>query len=355
MKSVPELLRSPDFYPMKMDFDNGMVSFVPMSRAAYKASSFLDGRTQPASSERYDIPAADLLLAGAELPPAPNRLHYIFHAAFCCSTLLARYLELIPPCFVLKEPLFLTQMAVVRPRAIEAHSAWSGVSIGVSINDGALEPAEWTRLLDLCARLLGRGYAPEDIVAIKVNDICNSLGELLLARDAACKGVFVTIGLKDFLLVLLKSADRRQWLRGRLLKAQKDAAIIPELAPFDPARMSEAEGGAYLWALNEALRARLCSMFKSRVLTLAGEQISDAPAGAVGAVASHFGLSDSGGWPKDIFRGATAATYAKDPSRAYDARSRRKELKTLQKQIGAEADRGVEWAAKHRVLFGGRP
>lgn len=330
-----------------MDFDKGTISFVPMSRATYKASSFLDGRTQPAGQERYDIPAADLLLAAAELAPAPNRVHYIFHAAFCCSTLLARYLELIPPCFVLKEPLFLTQMAVVRPRAIKTHSLWS--------NEGALDPAEWTPLLDLCARLLGRGYAPDDIVAIKGNDICNSLGELLLARDAASKAVFVTIGLKDFLLVLLKSPDRRQWLRGRLLKAQKDAAIIPELAGFDPAQMSDAEGGAYLWALNEALRARLCRLGQSRVLTLPGEEISDAPAGAVRAVANHFGLSSSEGWPKDIFCGATTARYAKDPSRPYDAGSRRKELKILQKQIGAEADRGVEWAAKQRVLFGGRP
>jgi hypothetical protein len=342
MKSPEELLRSPDFYPLKIDFDNGIVSFVPMSRATYKASSFLDGRTQPAGPERFDIPAADLLLAAADFPPAPNQVHYIFHAAFCCSTLLARYLELVPPCFVLKEPLFLTQMAVVRPRAIAAH------------NDGALDPAEWTCLFDLSVRLLGRGYAPKDIVAIKVNDICNSLGEWLLARDAATKAVFVTIGLKDFLLVLLKSPDRRQWLRGRLLKAQKDAATVPELAGFDSAQMSDVEGGAYLWALNEALRARLCTLGQSRVLTIQGEAIADAPAGVVRAVANHFGLPMSDGLPKDIFCGATAARYAKDPSRAYDAGSRRKELKTLQKQIGAEADRGVEWAAKYKVLFGGR-
>lgn len=342
-KSALELFRSPDFYPLKMDFDRGLLGFLPMSRAAYKASSFLDGRTQAANPERYDALVADLLLAGAELPTAPNRVHYIFHAAFCCSTLLARYLELIPPCFVLKEPLFLTQMAIVRPRAMEAH------------NEGALEPAEWTRQFDLCIRLLGRGYATDDIVAIKVNDICNSLGEILLARDPASKAVFVTIGLKDFLLVLLKDPDRRQWLRGRLIRARNDSGVVPELAEFDPTRMSDAEGGAYLWALNEALRARLCAAGQSRVLTLPGEEIADAPAGAVRSVAIHFGLPVSQGLPKNIFSDATAARHAKDPSRTYDARSRRKELKTLQKQIGAEADRGVEWAAKHRVLFGGRP
>jgi hypothetical protein len=344
-KSAKELLRSPDFYPLKMDFDTGILSFLPMSRATYRASSFLDGRTQPAGPERYDIPTADLL-ADAALPTSPNRVHYIFHAAFCCSTLLARYLELVPPCFVLKEPLFLTQMAVVRPRAIE---------VLPPTNDGAIPPAEWTPLFELCARLLRRGYAAEDIVAIKVNDICNSLGEMLLTRDPASKAVFVTIGLKEFLLVLLKSTDRRQWLRGRLLKAQKDAAIVPELAGFDPAQLSDAEGGAYLWALNEALRERLCAAGQSRILTLPGEQIADAPEGAVRAVATHFGLSVGQSLPKNIFSDATAAKHAKDPSRTYDARSRRKELKTLQKQIGVEADRGVEWAAKHRVLFGGRP
>ena len=325
-----------------MDFDNGLLSFVPMSPDTYKSSSFLDGRTQAAGPDRYDVPAADILGAAANAPAA-NRAHYIFHAAFCCSTLLARYLELIPPCFVLKEPLFLTQMAVVRPRAIAAH------------NDGALEPAEWTPLFDLCARLLGRGFTPADVVAIKVNDICNSLGEMLLARDPATKAVFVTIGLREFLLVLLKGPERRQWLRGRLVKARKDAAIIPELAVFDPLPMSDAEGGAFLWALNEALRSRLCAMFPLRLLTVPGEEIAESPAKAVRAVADHFGLPVSQGLPKSVFSDATAAQHAKDPSRSYDARSRRKELKALNKQIGAEADQGVSWATRNRVLFGGRP
>ncbi len=166
-----------------------------------------------------------------------------------------------------------------------------------------LEPAEWARLFNLCTRLLARGYTAEDIIAIKVNDICNSLGEMLLARNSGSKAVFVTIGLKDFLLVLLKSPERRQWLRGRLVKAQRDAAIVPGLAGFDPAQMSDAEGGAYLWALNEALRARLCSLNPSRVLTLPGEEISDAPAVAVMAVANHFGLPVSRGLPKEHLLG----------------------------------------------------
>jgi hypothetical protein len=46
--------------------------------------------------------------------------------------------------------------------------------------------------------------------------------------------------------------------------------------------------------------------------------------------------------------------HGKDKSGAYNARSRRKELKALEKQIGREADRGVEWAITNRVLFGGR-
>jgi hypothetical protein len=112
---------------------------------------------------------------------------------------------------------------------------------------------------------------------------------------------------------------------------------------LDAAQMSDAE------------RAAHSSLGRSPGLTLAGEEISDAPAGAVRAVADHFGLRVRQGLPKNIFCDATVARHAKDQSLAYDARSRHQELKTSQKQIGAEADRGVEWAAKHWVLFGGRP
>jgi hypothetical protein len=111
---------------------------------------------------------------------------------------------------------------------------------------------------------------------------------------------------------------------------------------LDAAQMSDAERGAYN------------SLGRSPVLTLAGKEISDAPAGAVRAVADHFGLRVRQGLPKNICD-ATVARHAKDPSLAYDARSRHQELKTSQKQIGAEADRGVERAARHRVPFGGRP
>ena len=57
---------------------------------------------------------------------------------------------------------------------------------------------------------------------------------------------------------------------------------------------------------------------------------------------------------KNILSDGTSTRHAKDTSRSYDARSRLKELKGLQKQIGREADRGVEWAINNRVLFGGR-
>jgi hypothetical protein len=214
--------------------------------------------------------------------------------------------------------------------------------------------AEWDRFLDLSIRLLNRRYAPEEIVVTKTNDLCNSLGEILLARDRASKAVFLTIGLKEFLLVVLKAPDRRQWLHARLRRAVKDAAMIPELAGFDPSAMTDAEGGAWLWALNEALRARLCLPDPRRVLTLPGESVADAPAEAVRAAAAHFGLPVSSGLPKNIFSDGTAARHAKDSSRSYDARSRRKELKALEKQIGREADGGVKWAIDNRVLFGGR-
>jgi hypothetical protein len=64
----------------------GFLSIKNGFRQRHNLLVVLDGRIQPASPKRYDIPTA-------EIPPALNPVHYIFHAAFCCSMLLARYLE----------------------------------------------------------------------------------------------------------------------------------------------------------------------------------------------------------------------------------------------------------------------
>ncbi len=93
------------------------------------------------SGEEYSIQADDLFGLQAT---ARNRTCYVLHSAFCCSTLPARYLQLIPLCFVLKEPRLLTDMAMAMPAPVA--DCKGDTPIGGEWSD-------WTRLLDLSVNL----------------------------------------------------------------------------------------------------------------------------------------------------------------------------------------------------------
>ena len=103
-----DLLSSPELYPTSIDFDRRTVVCVRMTPDTYRDSVFLDNRTKYRGTEvRFRLD--DVIFAARQVPP--KRVHYILNTAYCCSTLLARCFELIPTCFVLKEPRALVQIA----------------------------------------------------------------------------------------------------------------------------------------------------------------------------------------------------------------------------------------------------
>jgi hypothetical protein len=338
--SWEHLLSSPDLYPLELDFRARRITFAPMSRAAYQASSFLDFRILACTSERVNLPLSEVLpLLLLRERPALRPVRFIFHTAYCCSTLLARYLEVLPSCFVLKEPQTLTQLA-----ALEAFMRNTATVVH--------DPSDLGRMLELCMMLLGRTYNAEEVVIIKTSDACNAFAKTLLGRDFRSRAIFVTTSLTEFLLSVLKSPERRRWLRARLIAAVRDAAAIPKLRGFVPSRMSDAIGGAYLWLLNQELRMRLCDGAGERVLVATADQISDTPELAVCAATEHLILPHSCTSIKEILSGPASMQYSKDQSKSYSAELRRRELAALGKQFGAEVATGIEWAVQHSPSAG---
>ena len=76
---------SPDRYLYEFAGDDAVI--VPMDRAAYRRSIFLDARISPASE------AAEMVPVSALAAPAGPGPAWIFHVAHCGSTLLARALD----------------------------------------------------------------------------------------------------------------------------------------------------------------------------------------------------------------------------------------------------------------------
>ncbi len=323
MNHLSKLYASPELYPIGIDFRRESVKFVRMSRDAYRDSVFLDARTRRLGNESYEIRLDDLLFAAEGKPALAQAVHYILHPTFCCSTLLARYFELLSCCFVLKEPVVLTQLALT-PRST----------------------LRWNEAFMLCTRLLTRTYDPNQFVVIKPHEPCNVLAEALLEQNKAATITFLTTPLRDFLLAILKEQDRRRWVQRRLVKAQDSVAAVSALANVNICNLSDAQAAAFLWLVNGFLcRALSRGRYGSRVLVLDGGRIADFPAESLRAVSSRFGLSLSDEQLQRMLNHPSVHKYSKDLSRSYDASARREERARLENSWGTDADAGVQFAA----------
>jgi hypothetical protein len=299
-----------------------------MSPETYRDSVSLNSRVRGLGKDVFEIRLEDLHLALENRPLTELRVHFILNTAYCCSTLLSRYFELIPGCFVLKEPGSLGQLALVKDRSVPI----------------------WRESFDLLIRLLARTFHPGDLVVVKPADTCNRIGSELLECSPHATITFLMTPLRQFLLSVLKFEFRRQRMRRRLYAAAVDVANCGILSSVAHNSLTDAETIAFLWLANWFIYQRLSSgPHSSRVLFANGERLSDAPEEVLAAVTSACGLHLEPERLRELVSHPIASSYSKFLAKPYDALSRRQELAELEASYGEEADAGMRWAASHRL------
>jgi hypothetical protein len=336
-----QLMSSPDYYPLGIDYPRGVVWFTRMSREDYRLASFVDFYARRQGRPLYAAKIDDLLACNVEPIAARARgpICYVLHYAFCCSTLLCRYLEELPSFLVMKEPTFLSQAAMGfrPPYVILNHS------------NGSMSH-QWTQMLNLCIAFLGRRYSAHDVVVVKATDLCYLIGESLLSADSQSKMVLLSVDLKTFMLSILKSHQRREWLRRRVLT----------ILHIDPTQQnaydkigeaSDAHGAAWLWAYYTRLRDRIKMVAGKRAICISAGQIADQPIEAVERLLRFLEVEYAEQETTKMFAASLVPTrHSKDRSRFYDANSRRSELALLEDRLRAEVDSGLEWASRHFAI-----
>ena len=326
MNRLQELFTSPDLYPLLLDTERGILTFLRMTRESYRNSVFLDLRARSAGDGTYDFRLPDLLLAATRQPAAHKRTHYILNSAYCCSTLLARYFELLPSCFVLKEPRLLAQMAMVERQSLH----W------------------WDAAFDLCLRLLSRTYDPDQMVFMKPVDCCSMIGHRLLQHNPEATITFLMIPLRNFILSILKSGERRDWAGMRVRQIFKRGATWPQIAGKNLEQLSVAESSACLWLVHRYLAEELLrGPHRSRVLLVDGDEVAESPRQTLAAITALCRLPVDDAQLDWLVSHPWVARYSKDLSRPYDASTRAAEITELERCWSAEADTGMEWAARH--------
>jgi hypothetical protein len=302
--TLDDLFASPDHYLHSFEGDAAL--FVPMDRAAYHRSIFLDRRIQPPSTRSMQLPVA--ALTGHPARTAPTG--WIFHVAHCGSTLLARALDDPALNLVLREPLALRQLGL-QP-----------------------DPAR----LRLVLAMLGKRYRAELPTIVKANVPVNFLLPELVAAEPEARAIFLFLDLPDYLLAILRNDGHREWLRnvtGSL------ARHLPDLAGA-----SDAERAAALWAAQmRAFAGALAAWPEAR--SLDAEAFFAEPAHYLALAAERLHVPLVAAQVAAIVGGPLFATYSKNPQLAFDYAARVARRRELEASLAPEIDQARDWAATH--------
>lgn len=299
-----DLFGSPDHFLQAFEHDHAV--FVPMDRAAYHRSIFLDHRISPAAEQRMALPTVDLVARARAAAPTA----WIFHMAHCGSTLLARALDDPAASLVLREPLALRQSAIQR------------------------DPAR----LALVLAMLGKRYRGDAPTLVKANVPVNFVLPQIAAAQRDAPAILLYLPLRAYLLAILRDDNHRGWLRH----------VTTQLASYlgDWSALGDAERGAALWlAQVEAFTTALSAMPNAR--TLDAETLFDAPLPTLRAAAAHLGVPIAAETLETVVGGPLFSTYSKDPSVTFDNAARRTRAEAVAAAIAPELAVAEAWVARH--------
>ncbi|HET9482557.1 MAG TPA: hypothetical protein VFO79_01260, partial [Xanthomonadales bacterium] len=148
------------------------------------AAAFLDQRMGVDRDDAVRVADADVRLPEPWRPPGA----FLFHTAFCGSTLLARALHAPPGAVALKEPVVLTTL--------------TRLSLSGS--------ARLDELLRRTLALLGRPWAPGGAVLVKPTNLVNRLMPRILAQAPQARAVLLYASLREFLLSCFKKLPQAE-------------------------------------------------------------------------------------------------------------------------------------------------
>ncbi|WHO39200.1 hypothetical protein PMI04_000945 [Sphingobium sp. AP49] len=266
------------------------------------------------------------------LAPAPSPVHFIFHSAYCCSTLLARALDLPGKATTLKEPVLLNDMVGWR------HRGGDGKRIAMVMDQGL--------------RLLARPFAAGESVIMKPSNVVNGLIPAMMAMRPDARALFLHAPLEQYLSsIARKGLWSRRWARELLVKQMRDGSIPFGFEQHDYLELTDLQAAAVGWLAQQALFARLLREYgPARARSLDSEALMQDPRRTMVALVAHFDLPLSNADMDAMLTGPAFATDSKTGD-AFGAERRSQDRQTAMAVHGEEIGMVLRWAEEIAVRF----
>lgn len=259
---------APDWLAHRYDPGHDAVHFIQVDRTTRLAEPFLIDQHLPTATAPVVIRRADALA----LAPTGSALHFIFHSAYCCSTLLANVLDRPGTANSLKEPLILNDIVGWRHR-------------------GGASDLVWARLRDALT-LLARPFEPGEATIVKPSNLVNGLAEAMLQIRPEARGILLYAPLPVYLgSIAAKGMWGRLWVRDLLVKQLHDGPIDFGFTTEDHLRHTDLQVAAIGWLVQHRLFVKLARQWPTRVRMLDSEVLLARPHDTIRAIVGLFELA----------------------------------------------------------------
>lgn len=315
------LLDDPEWLAHRYIETEDRVRFGHVPRKRHADAPFLTDSYLGDLGETHDLPAEACLRHGGVGP-----IHFLFHSAFCGSTMLVRALDRPGVAMGLSEPVILNDLVGFRRRGAERRAV--------------------ARVADVATRLLARPFAPGEAVVVKPSNVVNPLAELLLALRSEARAVFLYAPLETFLIsVARKGLDCRLWVRELADGYLTEQYFGPlGITAHDLFRQTDLQIAASGWLAQHAHFTRLAEKLGShRLRTLDADALNAAPQAALAAAARHYGLTLEPHAVAAIAAGPAFTRHSKSGV-AYSAEARKTDYASARVAHGDEIDKVMVWA-----------
>lgn len=308
------------------------VHFVRATRDDHRAATFLTDEYLSAAGAPRPM-RRDAALAGS---PRPAPIHFVFHSAYCCSTLLARAFDIEGVSMGLKEPVILNDL-----------SGWK--------HRGA-EPARIAEVLDSALRLLARPFAPGETVIVKPSNLINSFAPAMLAMRPDARALLLYAPLRLYLgSIARKGMWGRLWVRELFVKLARDRLVDYGFSGEEVMQQTDLQIAAVGWLAQHRLFQMLIDRYgPDRVRTLDSETLLARPAEAIRALAQLYGLRLDATAIGRVIDGEAFTTHSKG-SGSFDREARIAEQRDAANVYAEEVDKVVIWAEAVATSAGQSP
>ena len=310
-----QALADPAWLPHRLDSGGGALEMLRIGREERRRVTFLDEEYLADVRDRAVFPLKSVMNA-ASAKRAP--IHFIFHSAFACSTLMTRVFDIPGTATSLSEPAILNEIA---------HRARRQQPTGP--------------LLDTTLALLGRGFEPGETVVVKPSNVVNNLSEEMFALRPDAKALILYTPLRDFLFsVAKKGMFGRIWARRTFALLRGDGLFDAGFSEAETFAQTDLQIAAAAWLAHHGQFAAIVRRHPGRVRTLDSKTFLARKADSIAASGSLFGLRlDAAA----LAAGPAFARDAKETGRDFDAESHARARAALEEAHRDEIDMVVKW------------